>query len=97
MIDTLNPLDPRERKKFNNSMTLLTIKEVRPVNSKRKRKFDIITPAKTYHFKCQTAEQRDLWLKGLDAHMNALSDSMKFLRQSFALNGINDDDDDDED
>merc|ERR1712129_94547 len=91
MIDTANPLNPKERKKFNNSMTLLTIKEVRPVNSKRKRKFDIITPAKTYHFKCQTAEQRDVWLNGLDAHMNALSASMTFLRKSIALNGINDD------
>merc|ERR1712228_667031 len=88
MIDTQNPLDPNERKKFNNSMTLLTIKEVRPVNSSRKRKFDIITPAKTYHFKCSTAEQRDSWLNGLDAHMNALLDSMRFLRQSFAFNGL---------
>ena len=88
MVDTLNPLDPKERSKFSNSMTLLTIREVRAVSSKHMRKFDIITPAKTYHFKCQTAEQRELWLSGLNAHMDALADSVKFLRQSFAFNGL---------
>ena len=81
--DTQNPLDPKERHKFNNSMTLLTIKAVRPVSSRRKRKFDVITPSKTYHFKCSTAKQRELWLHGLQLHLRLLAESMKFLRQSF--------------
>ena len=83
MMDTDDPLNPNERRKFNNSMTLLTIKSIRPVSSKRKRKFDIITAAKTYHFKCKTSQQRDLWLQGLQLHLKALADSMKFLRKSF--------------
>ena len=88
-MDTQNPLDPNERKKFNNSMTLLTIKQIRPVSSKRKRKFDIITASKTYHFKCKTSQQRDLWLNGLNLHLKVLADSMKFLRQSFIFQNNN--------
>eukprot|EP01084_Bolivina_argentea_P156665 273030_1 len=83
MCDTQNPLDPNERKKFNNSITLLTIKDVRAVSSKNKRKFDIITSSKIYHFKCKTSQQRNLWLNGLQLHLNILAHSMKFLRQSF--------------
>ena len=87
MMDTANPLDPKERRKFNNSMTLLTIKGVRPVASKNKRKFDIVTTRKTYHFRCKTAEQRELWLTGLQMHLSVLADSLAYIRKSVVLNG----------
>eukprot|EP00485_Elphidium_margaritaceum_P001038 CAMPEP_0202695806 /NCGR_PEP_ID=MMETSP1385-20130828/9292_1 /ASSEMBLY_ACC=CAM_ASM_000861 /TAXON_ID=933848 /ORGANISM="Elphidium margaritaceum" /LENGTH=566 /DNA_ID=CAMNT_0049351883 /DNA_START=32 /DNA_END=1732 /DNA_ORIENTATION=+ len=80
--DTTNPLDPKERAKFNNSFTLLTVKGVRPVSSRGKRKFDVILPNSVYHFRCLTPEQRTLWLNGLQQHLKALTDSMRFLRRS---------------
>ena len=84
-IDTDNPLDPKERAKFANSITLLTVKKVRAVMTKRKRKFDIVTPAKVYHFKCSTKEQRQRWLIGLQQHLNVLTQSVQILSQGFLL------------
>merc|ERR1712087_46454 len=80
--NTEDPNDPAERRKFANSITLLTVKQVRAVNTKRKRKFDIVTPAKTYHFKCATKEERERWIHGLRKHLDALAMSMMFLQQS---------------
>ena len=73
----------KERSKFQNSMTLLTIKEVRPINSKRKRKFDIVTSQKEYHFRAVNPDQRDHWVQGLRSHMKVLANSLGFIRQSF--------------
>ena len=80
--DTQHPTDPKERAKFQNSITLLTVKKVRAVNTKRKRKFDIVTPAKIYHFKCATKEERQRWLSGLKMHLEVLAESMYFLNHT---------------
>lgn len=84
-VITDTPLDPTERKKFNNSITLLAIRDVRPINSKGRRKFDIVTISKVYHWKANTAEERVLWIDGLHQYLQVLSNSMNFLNQTFII------------
>ena len=72
--DIKNPKNAKERKKFNNSINIMSIKDVSPVTkSKSQRKFTLIVGTsgiknknKEYLWKCATTEDRDYWVNGLN-------------------------------
>ena len=83
-----DPKDAKARKKFNNSINLMAITEIKPVlKGKSQRKFTISvqktatsTKPKQYLWRCSTREDRDFWVKGLTAHINHMKSMMAFLR-----------------
>ncbi|ETO26529.1 hypothetical protein RFI_10609 [Reticulomyxa filosa] len=74
-----NPLDVKERRKFQNCVPLLQVNEVKKVNSTKGRKFSVVTVARVYAFRAPSKEERDQWVAGLNAHLQALQHTMTFL------------------
>eukprot|EP00484_Ammonia_sp_Unknown_P030000 CAMPEP_0197051676 /NCGR_PEP_ID=MMETSP1384-20130603/26274_1 /TAXON_ID=29189 /ORGANISM="Ammonia sp." /LENGTH=460 /DNA_ID=CAMNT_0042484271 /DNA_START=36 /DNA_END=1418 /DNA_ORIENTATION=- len=82
-----DPKNVNERKKFNNSVSLMAIKEIVPVtSSKSQRKFIMRlerdgskNKAKEYLWKCASQSDRDFWVDGLRAHIKNIKSVMQFL------------------
>jgi len=81
-----DPTNIAERKKWRNSITLLTIIQVKKVSGSNDKCFDIITRYATYHFQAYTKEDRDHWVEGLVQHLRMLAKNMDFLNQSVLFN-----------
>ena len=82
-----NPKSAKERKRFNNSINIMNIKNVTPVqDSKSQRKFTLIVGTsgiegthKEYLWKCATMEDRDYWVTGLRQHINHTKSVVAYL------------------
>lgn len=83
-----DPKNAKERKKFNNSVSLMTISEIKPVTkSKSQRKFIIVVgrdgmkgnKKREYLWKCSTKDDRDNWVRGLQSHINHMHSIKAFL------------------
>lgn len=81
-----DPKNPKERRKFNNSINLMTITDVSPVTKgKTQRKFTITVGGggknkrKEYLWKCATKEDREYWVNGLKKHINHQKSIISFL------------------
>ncbi|ETO25653.1 hypothetical protein RFI_11487, partial [Reticulomyxa filosa] len=76
-----NPLDIKERRKFQNSLTLLQLSSVVVDSSdkKKQRQFIVESPRKKYFFRAKNITERDLWVNGLQLHLKALAESMNFI------------------
>jgi len=85
--DIKNPKDAKERRKFNNSINIMSIKDIQPVTKgKTQRKFTLIVGTsgiknkrKEYLWKCATKEDRDFWVKGLQKHINHMKSVVAYL------------------
>ena len=78
----IDPSDPNPPHKFSDSVNLISIKTVKAVKSKRNVKFDVIeTNGKIYHFKAKSEEQRDMWVYGLQMHIEAGWKMVDFMKE----------------
>ena len=80
----------KERKKWNNSINLMSIKDVQAVKEgKTQRKFKILMDTsdlkknknkrKEYLWRCANKEDRDLWVDGLKKHIHHLKSMLSYL------------------
>ena len=85
--DIDNPKSMKERKKWNNSINIMSIKDIQPVTKgKTQRKFTLIVGTsgiknkkKEYLWKCATKEDRDYWVMGLKKHINHMKSVVAYL------------------
>ena len=92
--DIKSPRDVRERMKFNNSVSLMSIKDVQAVTEgKSQRKFKILAEAnggkrkkKEYLWKCSSQKDRDDWVVGLKSHIKQIKSVLSYLDDSPSAN-----------
>ncbi|ETO36724.1 hypothetical protein RFI_00338, partial [Reticulomyxa filosa] len=78
-----DPLDIHQRRKFQNSLTLLQLSAVNVDESdKKKCRFFVVSPRKKYLFRGGNQAERDTWVHGLNLHLKALADSMNFINDT---------------
>ena len=85
--DIKNPKNIKERNKWNNSVNLMQIKEVKPVlEGKTQRKFKIMIKMsgikdkkREYLWKCATKEDRDFWVDSLKKHISQMKSMIAYL------------------
>ena len=82
-----NAKNAKERMRFNNSINLMCIKDIKPViNEKAGRQFIMIAnlsgrekKKKEYLFKCSSREDRDYWVKGIKKHILHMKSVISFV------------------
>eukprot|EP00484_Ammonia_sp_Unknown_P020859 CAMPEP_0197027810 /NCGR_PEP_ID=MMETSP1384-20130603/7683_1 /TAXON_ID=29189 /ORGANISM="Ammonia sp." /LENGTH=465 /DNA_ID=CAMNT_0042456723 /DNA_START=20 /DNA_END=1417 /DNA_ORIENTATION=+ len=85
--DIKDPKSLAERKKWNNSISLLSVREVKAVSKgKTQRKFTVVVGTsgmknkrKEYMWKCATKADRDFWVAGLNQHINHFKSVVSYL------------------
>jgi hypothetical protein len=78
-IEIENPAVAVERRKFLNNVSLLKVHKAIRVDSKNGRKFNVITTKRVIRLRASSKKERDLWVDGINAHLEVIADSVRWL------------------